>query len=59
MIITERAIINGREFIHTYSDDGFQIRKIGTDEIYSDAIDPIGVYRIYEETNIPIEKLEE
>jgi len=37
---------------HTYSDAGFKIQKVGTDETYDDAWDLIDV--AYEETDIPI-----
>lgn len=52
MISTETVNIDGREFTHTYSDT-FKIRKVGTDEIYTDAIDVLDY--TYEETDIPIE----
>ena len=38
MIIKETVTINGREFTRTYSDT-YKIRKIGTDKIYTDAMD--------------------
>ena len=41
--------------VKTYSDKGVMIRKIGTDEIYSEAIDPKKFNREYEETDIPID----
>ena len=53
MIIREQIIIDGRPYMHTYSDSGVRIRKIGTDEIYDDAIDVLDY--TYEETDIPIE----
>ena len=59
MIIQEQI---GNDLVKTYSDKGMMIRKIGTDEIYSEAIDPKKFNRKYEETDIPIEqheKLEE
>ena len=59
MIIQEQI---GNDLVKTYSDKGVMIRKIGTDEIYSEAIDPKKFNREYEETDIPIEqheKLEE
>ena len=34
----------------SYSDNGFKIRKVGTDEIYEEAIDIDGQPFIYEET---------
>ena len=52
MISTETITIDGREFIHTYSDT-YLIRKVGTDEIYTDAMDVLDCR--YEETDIPIE----
>ena len=52
MIIKETVTINGREFTRTYSDT-YKIRKIGTDEIYTDAMD-VSDYQ-YEETDIPLE----
>ena len=50
MIIQEQ--ING--FIHTFSDQNKMIRKVGTDEIYCDAMDVLDFE--YEETNIDIEQ---
>jgi hypothetical protein len=52
MIITKTVTIDGRVFTHTYSDT-YKIRKIGTDEIYTDAMDVLDYQ--YEETDIPIE----
>ena len=49
MIKTEKATINGKEFIHTYSDKGFQIERDG--EVYDEAYDPIDSNRIYTETD--------
>ena len=40
----------------TYSDKGLCIKKKGTEEIYSEAIDVETVNYLYEETDIPIEK---
>lgn len=42
----------------TYSTEGFKIRKIGTDEIYDEAIDVEGAHYTYEETDIPIKNEE-
>ena len=44
------------DLVKTYSDKGVMIRKKGTDEIYSEAIDPKKFNREYEETDIPIEQ---
>lgn len=51
MIIIETITIDGREFTHTYSDT-YIIRKVGTDEIYTDAMDVLDFE--YEETDTPI-----
>ena len=52
MISRETVTIDGREFTHTYSDT-YLIRKVGTDEIYTDAMDVLDYQ--YEETDIQIE----
>lgn len=52
MISTETVTIDGREFTYTYSDT-FKIRKVGTDEIYTDAMDVLDFQ--YEETDIPLD----
>ena len=54
MIIQEQI---ENDLVKTYSDNGMMIRKIGTDELYSEAIDPKKFNRQYEETNIPIEQI--
>jgi hypothetical protein len=51
MIITETITINNKECIKNYSDEGFYMQKVGTDEIYSEAIDPIDSGRTYIETD--------
>ena len=56
MIIQEQI---GNDLVKTYSDKGVMIRKIGTEELYSEAIDPQKFNRKYEETDIPIEKHDE
>ena len=56
MIIQEQI---GNDLVKTYSDKGMMIRKIGTEELYSEAIDPKRFNREYEETDIPIEQHEE
>ena len=53
MIIQEQI---GNDLVKTYSDKGMMIRKIGTDELYSEAIDPQKFHREYEETDIPIDQ---
>jgi hypothetical protein len=57
MIITETITINNKEFIRHYSDANFYIQKVNTEEIYSEAVDPIEFTdRTYIETS---EKIEE
>ena len=56
MIIQEQI---GNDLVKTYSDKGVMIRKKGTEEIYSEAIDPKRFNREYEETDIPIEQHDE
>ena len=58
MIITEyfRTREDGVVLNRTYSTEGLQIIKVGTDEIYDDAVDIEGAPYIYEETDTPIFK---
>ena len=61
-MIVQEIIEDYTTLVKTYSDSGFMIRKKGTKELYSEAIDPKRFNREYEETDIPIEqheKLEE
>lgn len=46
---------DGVNLYRTYSDADFMIKKVGTDEIYSEAIDVEGAPYIYEETDLPID----
>lgn len=43
----------------TYSDSGYMLNKIGTEEFYSEAVDLITSTFEYEETDKNIEKAEE
>ena len=54
MISTETITIDGKELTRTYSDT-FKIRKVGTDEVYDDAIDALPYE--YEETDQPLDVL--
>lgn len=47
---------DGVNLFRTVSDAGVKIRKVGTNEIYDEAIDIEGAPYTYEETDIPIEK---
>lgn len=46
---------DGVNLYRTYSTEGVQIRKIGTEEIYDEAVDIESAPYTYEETNIPVE----
>ena len=46
---------DGVNLYRTYSSSGFKIRKVGTDEIYDEAIDVESADYRYEETDTPIE----
>lgn len=58
-MIVQEIIEDYTTLVKTYSDKGMMIRKKGTDELYSEAIDPQKFNREYEETDIPIEQHEE
>ena len=58
MIFQEQVIINGKEFLHTYSDQ-YMLKQIETGEEYSDAYDIIPCAYTYEETDIPLLQSEE
>ena len=45
---------DGINLFKTYSDQKVMIRKVGTDEIYDEAIDVEGAPYVYEETDKPI-----
>ena len=57
MIITEYYMTrsDGVVLFRTYSDAGKMIRKVGTDEVYAEAIDPEGSGRTYTETDVDIQ----
>lgn len=50
---------DGVNLYRTYSDEGYYIRKVGTDEVYSEAIDIEDASYEYEETSEKIEVVEE
>lgn len=56
MITTRTETLNNRTFIVTASDSGFMISRDGA--LYSEAWDPDGTNRVYEETDILIEEPE-
>lgn len=50
---------DGVNLYRTYSKNNVMIKKVGTDEIYDEAIDVEDAPYEYEETDIPVPKLEE
>ena len=46
---------DGVNLYRTYSDEGLQIQKVGTNEIYDEAIDVEGATFEYIETSMPVE----
>lgn len=50
---------DGVNLYRTYSDNGYMIKKVGTEEIYEEAIDVENASYEYEETAQPIETLNE
>jgi hypothetical protein len=61
MIVKEffRTREDGVNLYRNYSDADVKIKKVGTEEIYDEAIDVEGAPYTYEETDIPIEIVEE
>lgn len=55
IIHDENFEVNGGIFCRTYSDKNMMIRKVGTEEIYSEAVDVKPCRFEYEETNISVE----
>lgn len=53
MIVTETITINGKQYLHTYSNSGLKIERDG--DVYDDAIDPLDSGRVYTETKNKIE----
>lgn len=46
---------DGVKLYRTFSDEGLKIQKVGTDEVYDEAVDPEEFNREYTETDQPIE----
>ena len=57
MIIVEKITIGKTDYKHTFSNEGFYIER--EDVLYEDAVDPINSDRLYNETDILIEIVEE
>ena len=56
MIKIENVIINGKPFVKTYSDKGLYIKKVGTNEEYTEAVDLPTKNYTYKETDKEISK---
>ena len=59
MVKTENIIINDTTFKRTYSDENYYIQKVGTNEIYSEAVDILDKNYEYVETDEKFEKGEQ
>lgn len=59
MIKTENIIINDTTFKRTYSDENYYIKKVGTNETYSEAVDVLDKNYTYVETDEKFEKVEQ
>ena len=55
MIIIENITIGEEQYIKTHSDSGRMIRKVGTEEVYAEAIDVADAGFTYIETDMPVE----
>ena len=57
MIKTELITVDNRQLRRTWSDAGFMIERDG--EMYSEAVDPAEFDRVYTETDILIDVMED
>lgn len=55
MVISEIATILRKQYRKTFSDADFYIRKVGTNEEYTEAVDRLNSTYEYEETDRKIE----
>ena len=56
MIKTELITVNERQLRKTWSDAGFMIERDGV--VYSEAVDPVEFDRVYMETDVFIDDME-
>ena len=56
MIVSEIVTIRRKKYIKTHSDEGYYIRKVGTEEEYTEALDRLNSAFEYEETDRKIEQ---
>ena len=57
MIKTELITVDGRQLRRTWSDVGFMIERDGA--VYSEAVGPVEFDRVYTETDVLIEVMED
>ena len=57
MIKTELITVDNRQLRKTWSDAGFMIERDGA--VYSEAVDPVEFDRVYTETDVLIELMED
>jgi hypothetical protein len=60
MIVKEpyKSLPDGKERVRYFSDTDLKIRKVGTDEVYDEAIELVDTIVEYEEVDIPTEETE-
>ena len=58
-MIVQKILEEDNTLVKTYSDADFYIRNVETGEIWGEAIDPVFMNRVYEETDQKIEEDEE
>ena len=56
MIVTEIVTIRRKQYRKIYSNEGYYIRKVGTEEEYTEALDRLTSDYTYEETDRKIEQ---
>lgn len=59
MVIQENTVIDGRDFVRTYSDAGMMIHGGSPESDYGEVYDPAEFNRQYTETDIPIDSDED
>ena len=56
MIVSEIVTIRRKQYRKTHSDQGYYIRKVGTEEEYTEALDRLNSAFEYEETDRKIKQ---
>lgn len=55
MAVVYERVSGSADLVMAYSNAGMMIRKDGTEELYTEAVDPDYMNRTYTETDIPVE----